>query len=58
MGVPLEFVDVVAVAPLGPLYTVLLFVNPSFPQLPPKKEHKTRPNNKIRNRNNASVFIV
>jgi hypothetical protein len=58
IGVPLEFVDFVAVAPLGPLYTVLLFVSPSFPQLPPKKEHKTRPNNKIRNRNNASVFIV
>jgi hypothetical protein len=33
-------------------------VKPSVPQLPPKKEHKTRPNNKIRNRNNASVFIV
>jgi hypothetical protein len=27
-------------------------VNPSAPQLPPKKEHNTRPNNKIRNRNN------
>ena len=32
--------------------------NPSLPQLPPKKEHSRRPNNKIRNRNNASVFIV
>jgi hypothetical protein len=27
-------------------------------QVPPKKEHKTRPNNKIKKRNNASVFIV
>ena len=43
---------------LGSLYIIVLFSNPSFPQLPPKKEHKTRPNNKIRNRNNNSVFIV
>ena len=27
-------------------------------QLPPKKEHKTSPNNKIKKRNNASIFIV
>jgi hypothetical protein len=33
-------------------------VKPSLPQFPPKNEHKTRPNNKIKKRNNASVFIV
>jgi len=27
-------------------------------QLPPKKEHKISPNNKIKKRNNASTFIV
>jgi hypothetical protein len=31
---------------------------PSLLQLPPKNEHKTRPNNRIKKRNNASVFIV
>ena len=55
---PFELVDILAVAPLGPSYIILLFSSPSFPQFPPKKEHKTRPNNKIRNRNNNSVFIV
>ena len=37
---------------------VKLPVKPSPLQLPPKKEHNTRPNNRIKKRNNASVFIV
>jgi hypothetical protein len=36
----------------------LLLVMPSLPHVPPKKEHNTKPNNKIKKRNNASVFIV
>jgi hypothetical protein len=39
-------------------FDLLLEENPSLLQLPPKKEHKTSPNSKIKKRNNASVFIV
>ena len=37
---------------------VKLPVKFSFTKLPPKKEHKSRPSNKIKKRNNASIFIV
>jgi len=41
------------------LFLELEFVYPSLLQLlPPKKEHKTNPINKIRKRNNACEFIV
>jgi len=59
--------------PLIVLFLLLLFILSSgltvklplkFPvkdsllQFPPKNEHNTKPNNNIKNRNNASVFIV